>query len=98
MQDPLIETWQIHNRINLYLLAAIKPEALEACTTKKGRNVADQFAHMHNVRIMWLSVAAPDLMVELEKIEKGTAVGVTDLEFALAASGRSDREALTTRP
>ncbi|MBS1809615.1 MAG: hypothetical protein JST84_15755 [Acidobacteria bacterium] len=89
MQDQLLETWRIHNRINLYLLAAINPEALAACLTKKGRNVADQFAHLHNVRLMWLSVAAPDLVVGLEKIEKGTLLSPTELEFALAASGEA---------
>ncbi len=89
MQDQLIETWHIHNRINLYLLEGIKPEALQDCATKKGRNVSDQFAHMHNVRLMWLSVAAPDLLVELDKIEKGANLSIIDLEFALAASGEA---------
>jgi uncharacterized damage-inducible protein DinB len=89
MQDQLIETWQIHNRINLYLLEGISPEALQDCPTKKGRNVGDQFAHMHNVRLMWLSVAAPDLMGELEKIEKGAASSLTELQFALVASGEA---------
>ena len=30
MDDPLVETWAIHNRINLYLLDAIAPDALGA--------------------------------------------------------------------
>ncbi|HEX4949637.1 MAG TPA: DinB family protein [Blastocatellia bacterium] len=89
MQDQLIETWQIHNRINLYLLAGISPDALQACPTKKGRNVGDQFAHMHNVRLMWLSVAAPDLMSSMEKIEKGTILSLADLEAALIESGEA---------
>lgn len=89
MQDQLLETWHIHNRINLYLLEGIQPEALQDCATKKGRNVGDQFAHMHNVRLLWLSVAAPDLMGELEKIEKGANLSLVDLEFALAASGEA---------
>lgn len=87
MQDQLIETWQIHNRINLYLLEGISPEALADCPTKKGRNVGDQFAHMHNVRLMWLSVSAPDLMSGLEKIEKGAELSVHDLQAALIESG-----------
>jgi uncharacterized damage-inducible protein DinB len=89
MQDQLLETWQIHNRINLYLLAGIAPEALQDCATKKGRNVGDQFAHLHNVRLLWLSVAAPDLMIGLEKIEKGANLSLVDLELALAASGEA---------
>ena len=30
MDEQLIETWNIHNRINLYLLDAIPDEALDA--------------------------------------------------------------------
>ena len=89
MQDQLLETWHIHNRINMYLLAGIRPEALADCPTAKGRNVGDQFAHIHNVRLMWLSVAAPDLMIGLEKIEKGANLSLADLEFALSASGEA---------
>lgn len=87
MQDQLIETWQIHNRINLYLLEAINPEALADCPTKKGRNVGDQIAHLHNVRMMWISVAAPDLIGSLEKIEKGAATSIDELQAALVTSG-----------
>lgn len=87
MQDQLIETWHIHNRINLYLLAAIQPEALQDCPTKKGRNVGDQFAHLHNVRLLWLSQAAPDLLSAMEKMEKGTNLSVEELIVALTESG-----------
>ena len=70
--DPnqIIETWEIHNRINLYLLDAIKEEQLTDIAASKGRNVGEQFAHIHNVRLMWLKVADPDLFTEQLKIEK----------------------------
>ncbi len=67
-----IEAWQIHNRINLYLLNAIKQEHLTDMPASKGRNVGEQFAHIHNVRLMWLKAAAPELLEGLTKIEKGT--------------------------
>ncbi len=41
MDDPLVETWAIHNRINLYLLDAIADEALGATLNNKGRSVRD---------------------------------------------------------
>ena len=50
MADPLVETWQIHNRINLYLLDAIADEALGSTLNNKGRSVRDQWSHVHNVR------------------------------------------------
>jgi uncharacterized damage-inducible protein DinB len=69
-KSNLIETWNIHNRINLYLLDALQEEHLNDLLSSKGRNVAEQFAHMHNVRLMWIKVAAPDLMSKLTKLEK----------------------------
>jgi len=70
--DPnqMIETWEIHNRINLYLLDAIKEEELTDIAASKGRTVGEQLAHIHNVRLMWLKVADPDLFTEQLKIEK----------------------------
>lgn len=34
--------------------------------------VGIQFAHIHNVRLMWLKAAEPDLLNGQNKIEKGT--------------------------
>jgi len=68
--NPLTETWQIHNRINLYLLEDIDEENLKDLPASKGRTVGHQFAHLHSVRMMWLKVAAPELLEGLPKIEK----------------------------
>lgn len=70
--QQIIETWEIHNRINLYLLDAIQEEHLTDLSASKGRNVGEQFAHIHNVRLMWLKAADPDLLKGQNKIEKGT--------------------------
>lgn len=88
MQHPLISTFQIHNRINLYLLNAIDEPYMQDLSTAKGRNVGEQFAHIHNVRLMWLKEAAPDLLVGLTKIEKDTmAITKNLLEDELTKSG-----------
>lgn len=67
---PLTETWHINNRVNLYLLEAIDEAHLSDIAASKGRNVGEQFAHLHNVRLMWLKSAQPDLLALAEKIEK----------------------------
>lgn len=67
---PLTETWQIHNQINLYLLEGIDEAWLTDINASKGRTVGEQFAHIHNVRLMWLKAAAPELLRGLTKIEK----------------------------
>ncbi|MFB9844680.1 DinB family protein [Mucilaginibacter ginsenosidivorans] len=69
--SALTETWQIHNRINIYLLDAIEEAHLTDTLSSKGRNVGEQFAHINNVRLMWLKAADASLLEGLPKIEKG---------------------------
>jgi uncharacterized damage-inducible protein DinB len=84
--NQLLETWNIHNRINLFLLEAIAPEHLKDVSASKGRNAGEQFAHLHNVRLMWLQVAAPDLFKQQKKIEKDSAIKKDLLRRSLTAS------------
>lgn len=84
--DALLDTWRIHQRINLYLLDAVSPEALRDVPLTKGRTVAEQFAHLHNVRIMWLNAASPELAAGQHKLEKGDAMDHGALRSALEAS------------
>ena len=90
METQILDTWRIHNRINLYLLDAIAPEALQGTPTgTKGRSVGEAFAHMHNTRLMWLEAAAPDLMPGLSKLEKAQAADREVLRQSLTASGEA---------
>lgn len=66
----IIETWEINNKINLYLLSAIDEGNLSSIALSKGRTVAEQFSHIHNVRLMWLKEAQPELLKSVEKFEK----------------------------
>ena len=84
--NQLLETWEIHNRINLFLLEAITPEHLKDISASKGRNAGEQFAHLHNVRLMWLQAAAPDLFKKQKKIEKESATKKDLLRRSLTAS------------
>ena len=85
--NPLVETWQIHDRINLYLLDAVDPSSLDSHSASKGRSVGEQFAHLHNVRLMWLKSAAPELLQGLTKIEKEQAGDKKLLRKSLSDSG-----------
>jgi uncharacterized damage-inducible protein DinB len=89
MEEQLTETWSINNRINLYLLDGIKDEALGAVSASKGRSVAEAFAHLHNVRLMWLKTSAPELLEGIEKIEKEEALNKKLLKSSLEASGKA---------
>lgn len=85
--NPLLETWQIHDRINLYLLDAIDPASLGSYSASKGRSIGEQFAHIHNVRLMWLKSAAPELLTGLTKVEKEQANDQKLLRQSLVDSG-----------
>lgn len=84
-----MDTWDINNRINLYLLDAVEPEHLKDLSTSKGRNVGEQFAHVHNVRLMWLKQAAPELLSKLQKVEKEDAITKQLLQQSLTNSGKA---------
>jgi len=88
MKD-LIETWFIHDRINRYLLDTIDKDHLTDTSASKGRNVSEQFAHIHNVRLMWLKAAAPELLDDQTKIEKELSPTKSELSFLLTQSGEA---------
>ena len=89
LEKQIIDTWNINNRVNLYLLEAISPDALNDLSASRGRTVAEQLAHLHNVRLMWLKSAWPELMEGLEKIEKETAADKKLLARRLKESGKA---------
>jgi len=69
----LAETFLTNNRINIMVLDNIAEEHLAISHNSRARNIGDQFAHLHNVRIMWLEADLPAAAKKLKKIEKGTA-------------------------
>ena len=88
-KQQLFDTWQINNRIDLYLLEAIPEENLRDTLSSKGRSVGEQLAHLHNVRLMWLKVSLPEALKGLEKIEKENAADKKLLQRSLTASGEA---------
>ena len=97
----LVETWLINDRLNSYLLDQLGPDCLSIALTK-GKTVGAQFAHIHNVRLMWLKVSLPEALDRVSKLEKGewsigelkgnlagSAAEVANLiQAAVAAGGR----------
>jgi uncharacterized damage-inducible protein DinB len=88
MDDSLLETWAIHNRIQLYLLDAIAEESL-SLALPKCRTVFDLLAHVHNVRLMWIKSAAPEFLEGLAKLETKKLGTKPELHNALKASGKA---------
>lgn len=93
METEILETWEINNRIGLYVLNAIPAEFLTDVSASKGRSVGEQFAHIHNVRLMWLKqAAAPEIFQAQTKIEKEKASDKKLLGASLESSGAAVKE------
>ncbi|MHC5111786.1 MAG: hypothetical protein ACYTHJ_18120 [Planctomycetota bacterium] len=51
MQKELVEAWRTNNRINLLLIDKISSAGMKATlSTRGGRGVAGELAHIHNLR------------------------------------------------
>ncbi len=90
LREQLIEAWRTNNRINLFLIDRITDDGMK-CTlsTRGGRNVVRQFAHMHNVRVGHLEVAARDLSKGLYKFETQEEPDRKKLKECLVESGKN---------
>ena len=87
MTNQFVDTWQINDRVNLMLLDHITEAGLRSTlSTRGGRDVARQFAHIHNVRVGWLDVCAKDLQKGLETFGKDAEPTKPELKKALTAS------------
>ena len=97
--SALLNAFATNERINQYLLEGLDPAAwnvaqLDAAGKSKGRTIAAIVSHMHNVRHMWLVVAAKDKPAP-EKLDRKT-VTIEQARLALAASANAMLELLRT--
>lgn len=87
MEEDLLEAWRTNNRINLHLIDHISDEGMKCTLSKRGgRDVALQFAHMHNVRLWHLEKRAKDLAQGLVQFPSKISPGKDELRQALNAS------------
>ena len=100
MLDDLLEAWRTNHRITLYLIDHIGDDGMSSTLSKHGgRDVAGQFAHMHNVRVWHLQKRAKDLATPLATFETKVSPGKDELKEALSASSSAVEAAFTaTRP
>lgn len=88
MPSELIEAWKMSNEANVYLLSKIPAGHLADRYSPRTRSVAGQFAHMHNVRLRWLTHAAPKLVGNAKAFPKGAEPTKRELKDALRSSER----------
>jgi uncharacterized damage-inducible protein DinB len=85
--DELLIAWRKNHRITLDLLDAIPEEGLTASlSTRGGRSVARQFAHLHDVRRMQLEKRTKTLGAGLVKFASKVEPDRADVRAALEES------------
>ena len=52
--SPLVETWDLNNRVNMRLIDALTDEQLGSVILPRGKAVTSYFAHIHMARYYWL--------------------------------------------
>ncbi|MGA2435536.1 MAG: hypothetical protein ABSG25_09645 [Bryobacteraceae bacterium] len=84
----LTETRLLNNWVNLLLLDKLTAGQLAVTPDLRGRGIAAQFAHLHNVWLKWLDHSAPAAMQNFKELEKGVTSKLR-LAEALEASGKA---------
>lgn len=71
IENQIIETWRMHNRITIFVIEHIPDEAMKTTLSKRGgRDIARQFAHMNAVRASQLEPFAKKLSLHLTNFQK----------------------------
>lgn len=92
-----IENWQTSNRVNLAVIEELPADALNSTlSTRGGRTIALQFAHMHNVRYTWLEVCSKSHLKNMAKIDKEAKLDKKALQNELTKSANAIAEYLAT--
>lgn len=89
--NDLLEMWQAHVAINIYLLQNLPEGGLDAIPNSDGMQVRQIFAHINDLRLRWMHGAAPDLAIDLAWFEKqpDLAPDASQLAQALEHSGEA---------
>jgi uncharacterized damage-inducible protein DinB len=90
MLEQLVESWQVNHRVTLRLLDALSDDALKATlSTRGGRDVARQLAHVHEVRAGYAeSTSKTNRSAKLPHFAKGESPGKKHLRAALEVSAK----------
>jgi uncharacterized damage-inducible protein DinB len=90
MLEQLVEAWQINHRVTLKLLDALSDDALKATlSTRGGRDVARQLAHLHEVRAVHAEITSrTNRNAKLPHFAKGESPTKKQLRAAFAASAK----------
>ncbi len=88
--DQVLNAWRMHNGINVLLIQSVPHKGFLAVPlASRGRNVGEQLAHMHKVRMHWLRYNGIKLGLGLPRLRKGVSPSRAQLKAAVRASGKA---------
>ena len=95
--DLLLDSWDRNNTILVNLLHAIPEGGLQAKAMDDSPSVAETFAHIHYVRLVFISEDAPEFATQLPEKEWSAELHSGHMAEMLNQSARSVREAVKAR-
>lgn len=95
MIEQVLESWGINQKMNLVTINHTTDDGMLKTLSKRGgRTVYQQWVHVHNVRIKWLEVTAPDLFKKYKPLDKEKKFNRNVLTKALNESANGIAELL----
>jgi len=92
--EIILESWDRNNRILVNLLGALPPGGLEARAMPDSPSVGEMFAHIHYVRLVFLSEDAPQFPVEVPSQEWTSEKNADHMAEELDRSAKAVRDTL----
>ncbi len=95
MKEQLIDTWRIHQKMNLLLFDATSDAGMQkTLSARGGRTIHLQWVHLHNTRVQWLEICAKDIHKKNKVLNKDAPFDRKDLRKALDESAKGIEELL----
>jgi uncharacterized damage-inducible protein DinB len=93
MKEQLIEAWRINNKMNLLFIDNVDDHGMQkTLSARGGRTVYLQLAHVHNVRLRWMEVAAKDIFKKYKQLDTEAPYEKKILQKSFEESGKAIEE------
>lgn len=90
MKEQLLSAWDTNRKMNQLLIQGITDAGMNATlSTRGGRTVYQQWAHLHQVRLQWLDVCAKGAAQNITPLDKAATADRKKLLRALDESGEA---------
>ena len=86
MKEQLLDTWAIHQRMNILLINNTSDDGMQKTLSIRSRIIFQQWIHIHNVRMHWLEICAKDIFLKYTVLNKDMPVDKKILLKALEES------------